>query len=61
MFLSLYDTNKQNKNNELRGLSEWTIPAEWTPLVGEVNANFLRMEGVVWSAQQITKAVFSIF
>jgi hypothetical protein len=38
-----------------------TIPTERSPLVGEVSANFLRIEGVTWSAQRIPPAVFSIF
>jgi hypothetical protein len=34
-----------------------TIPTEWPPLVGEVSANFLRVEGFAWSAQRIPTAV----
>jgi hypothetical protein len=34
-----------------------TIPTERSPLVGDVNANFLRVEGVAWSAQRIPTAV----
>jgi hypothetical protein len=34
-----------------------TIPTERPPLVGEVSANFLRIEGVMWSAQRIPTAV----
>jgi hypothetical protein len=34
-----------------------TIPTEQTPLVGEVSANILRVEGVTWSAQRIPTAV----
>jgi hypothetical protein len=34
-----------------------TIPTERPPLVGEVSANFLWIEGVTWSAQRITTAV----
>jgi hypothetical protein len=30
---------------------------ERPPLVGEVSANFLRIEGVAWSAQRIPTAV----
>jgi hypothetical protein len=30
---------------------------EWQPLVGEVSANFLRIEGVAWSAKWIPAAV----
>jgi hypothetical protein len=36
---------------------EWTIPIELPPLVGEVSANFLRIEGVAWSVQWIPTAV----
>jgi hypothetical protein len=32
-----------------------TIPTERPPLVGEVSANFLRIEGVAWSAQRISR------
>jgi hypothetical protein len=34
-----------------------TIPAERPPYVGEVSANFLRIEDVAWSAQRIPTAV----
>jgi hypothetical protein len=34
-----------------------TISTERTPLVGEVSANFLRIEGVAWSPQRIPMAV----
>jgi hypothetical protein len=34
-----------------------SIPAEQPPLVDEVSANFLRVEGVAWSAQRIPTAV----
>jgi hypothetical protein len=34
-----------------------TISTERPPLVGEVSANFLRIESVAWSAQRIPKAV----
>jgi hypothetical protein len=33
------------------------VPTERPPLLGEVNANFLRVEGVAWSAQRIPTAV----
>jgi hypothetical protein len=32
-------------------------PTERPPLVGEVSAKFLRVEGVVWSEQRIPTAV----
>jgi hypothetical protein len=34
-----------------------TIPTEQMPLVGKVSANFLLIESVAWSAQQIPTAV----
>jgi hypothetical protein len=39
---------------------EWTIPTERPLLVGEVIANFLRIEGARWSAWRIPTAVFSV-
>jgi hypothetical protein len=33
------------------------LPTERPPLVGEFSANFLRIEGVAWSAQRIPTAV----
>jgi hypothetical protein len=40
---------------------ERTIPTELPPLVVEVIANFLRLEGATWSARRIPTAVFSVF
>jgi hypothetical protein len=37
-----------------------TIPTE-RPLVDEVSANFLRIEGATWSASRIPTALFSAF
>jgi hypothetical protein len=34
-----------------------TIPTERPPLVGKVNANLLRVEGVAWSARRISMAL----
>jgi hypothetical protein len=34
-----------------------TIQTERPPIVGEVSVNFLRIEGVAWSAQRIRTAV----
>jgi hypothetical protein len=34
-----------------------TIPTERPPLVGEVSANLLRVEGVAWPAQRIHTGV----
>jgi hypothetical protein len=54
-------TNKNNKTKNLLGLSP---RANYTdqppPLFGEVSANFLRIEDVVWSARRIYMAVFSV-
>jgi hypothetical protein len=36
---------------------KWTMLTERLPHVGEVSANFLWVEGVVWSAQRIPTAV----
>jgi hypothetical protein len=36
---------------------ERTIPTERPPVVGEVSANLLRIEGVAWSAQRIPTVV----
>jgi hypothetical protein len=38
-------------------LGKRTIPTERPPLVGEVSANFFRIEGVEWSMQRIPTAV----
>jgi hypothetical protein len=40
---------------------ERTIPTERPPLIGEVIANFLRIEGATWSTWRIPTAVFSVF
>jgi hypothetical protein len=45
------------KLNFVALVRERTIPTERPPLVGEVNANFLRIEGVAWSAQRIPTVV----
>jgi hypothetical protein len=37
------------------------IPTERPPHVGEVIVNFLRLDGVAWSAQRIPTAVFLVF
>jgi hypothetical protein len=39
---------------------ERTIPTERPPLVGEVIANFLRIEGATWSVWRIPTGVFSV-
>jgi hypothetical protein len=38
-----------------------TITTERTPIVGEVIANFLRIEVATWSEWRIPTAVFSVF
>jgi hypothetical protein len=52
--------NKQTTNS-LALVRKQTIQTERPPLVVEVSANILRIEGVTWSAQQIRTAVFSVF
>jgi hypothetical protein len=49
------------KLNSVALVREETIPTERPPIVGEVSANFLRIEGVAWSARRIPTAVFSDF
>jgi hypothetical protein len=49
------------KLNSMVWARERTIPTERPPLVGEATANFLRIEGVTWSAWLIPTAVFSVF
>jgi hypothetical protein len=57
----------QSKEKETKKLNSivWarrrTIPTERPPLVGEVIANILRIEGATWSAWRIPTAVFSNF
>jgi hypothetical protein len=45
------------KLNSVALVRKGTILTERPPLVAEVSANFLRTEGVVWSAQRIPTAV----
>jgi hypothetical protein len=47
--------------NSMVWVHEQTITTERPPLVGEVITNFLRIEGAMWSAWQISTAVFSVF
>jgi hypothetical protein len=49
------------KKNSMVWVRERTIPTERSPLVGEVIANFLRIEGATQSAWRIPTAVFSVF
>jgi hypothetical protein len=48
---------KNLKLNSVALVRERTTPTERPPLVGEVSANFLRIEGVAWSAQRIPTVV----
>jgi hypothetical protein len=52
---------KKLKLNSMVWVRERTIPTERPPIVGEVIANFLRIEGATWSAWRIPTAVFSVF
>jgi hypothetical protein len=54
-------TYHKPKKNSMVWVREWTITTERTPLVGEVIANFLLIEGGMWSAWRIPTAVFSVF
>jgi hypothetical protein len=51
---------KTYKTNSVTLAHKRTIQTERQPLVGEVSANFLRIECVAWSAQRIPAAVFSV-
>jgi hypothetical protein len=53
--------HQKKKLNSMVWVWERTIPTERPPLVGEVIANFLRIEGTMWSAWRIPMAVFLIF
>jgi hypothetical protein len=46
--------------NSLVWVRERTIQTERKPPVGEVIANFLRIEGATWSAWRISMAVLSV-
>jgi hypothetical protein len=52
---------KKLKLNFMVWARKRTIPTERPPLVGEVIANFFRIEGTTWSAWRIPTAVFSVF
>jgi hypothetical protein len=45
------------ETNSVAVVRKRTIPTERPPLVGEVSANLLRVEGVAWSEQRIPTAV----
>jgi hypothetical protein len=44
------NNNNNNNNNSVTLVCERTIPTERPPLLGELNANFVRIEGVTWTA-----------
>jgi hypothetical protein len=46
-----------NIKNSVAVVRKQTIPTERPPLVGDVSAVLLRVEGIVWSAQRIPVAV----
>jgi hypothetical protein len=50
--------NNKKETNPVALVRKQTIPTERPPLVGEVIANFLQIEGIAWSAQRIPTAVF---
>jgi hypothetical protein len=52
-----YLTNSKNILNSMALVHKGTIPTERPPRVDEVSSNFLRIEGVAWSAQRIHAAV----
>jgi hypothetical protein len=52
--------NAKKKKNSMVWVREQTIPTKRPPLIGEVSANFLRIEGATWSAWRIPTAVFSV-
>jgi hypothetical protein len=49
------------RKNSVAYVREQTNPTERPPLVVEVSANFLRIEGATWSEWRIPTAVFSVF
>jgi hypothetical protein len=55
--IDLYVLHYLYYKNSVALVRKQTIPTERPPLVCEVNANVLRMEGVAWSAQRFPTAV----
>jgi hypothetical protein len=53
-------TKKKTKKTPCPLVRKRTIPTERPPIVGEVSANFLRIEGVAWSVQRIPPVVNSV-
>jgi hypothetical protein len=50
-------TSQREECENANFLPLYTTPTERPPLVVEVSVNFLRVEGVAWSAQRIPAAV----
>jgi hypothetical protein len=48
--LSGYLKGTKTKQNSMALARERTIPTERPPLVSQVSANFLRIDGAMWSA-----------
>jgi hypothetical protein len=53
--LCINNNNNNNNNNSVALVRERTIPTERPPLVGEVSANFLQIEGATWKLLRIVK------
>jgi hypothetical protein len=52
---------KIKKLNSVTWVRKRTVPTERPPIVGEVSANFLRVEDATWSALRIPTFVISAF
>jgi hypothetical protein len=55
------EMGREQTKNSVALVHMRTIPTERPPLVGEVNAKLVRIDGVAWSAQRIPTAVFLVF
>jgi hypothetical protein len=55
------DSLEMNNNSSVALVRERTKPTKRPPLVNEVSAKVLWMEGVAWSARRIPTAVLSDF
>jgi hypothetical protein len=53
LHLTEFQSKLEIKHNSVALVRERTIPTEWPPLVGEVNANFCGIEDVAWTARRI--------
>jgi hypothetical protein len=58
--LNIMSIYNKTKLNSIVWARDRTIPTKRPPLVGEVIANFLRIEGATWSAWWIPTALFSV-